>query len=265
MQNSGLKVISASRRVDMVSCYPELLSKLLKEKTPPEKVHTLVLWTKNPENILNLEYLNKQLKYYSQLYIHLSITGMGNTLLEPNIPDEEIVLGQIPELIKLVKSPVRIAVRFDPVVHLKIKGKIFSNLDKAEKIIGTASSLGIKKYITSWMSEYPKVLKNLEKFNISVEEVYEGTKSKEYHYLKNITDKYKSELQICSTEPFDISKCIDGLFFNKLHPEGGICSENRAKGQRNNCGCTESWDVGWYYPCPNGCIYCYANPKIKEG
>ena len=263
MKNEKLKIVSASRRVDMVSCYPELLYETLRKKTPPERVHTLVLWTKNPENIFGKEYLKNYLKQYSQLFILLSITGMGQTILEPGIPEENVVLSMIPELIKLTKSNDRISVRFDPIVHLKIDDTDFCNLDKSENIIKTSTGFGIRRFITSWMSEYKKVKKNLSKFKINIIDVSDEQKIKEFRYLENLVNMCKAELQVCSSKPFQVGKCIDGFLYNSIHPQGKICSINKAKGQRDQCGCTESWDIGWYYPCLNGCLYCYANPKIN--
>lgn len=263
MKNEKLKVVSASRRVDMISCYPDLLYETLRKKTPPEKVHTLVIWTKNPENILTKKYLKNYLKQYSQLFILVSITGMGNTVLEPNIPGENAVIQMIPDLIKLTESPARISVRFDPIVHLRIKDAEYCNLDKAEHIIKTSANFGIKRFITSWMSEYKKVRNNLAKLDIDILEVSDEKKIEGYRYLDNIVKLNNAELNVCSSQPFKISRCIDGFLYNSLHPEGLVCSTNKAKGQREHCGCTESWDIGWYYPCFNGCIYCYANPKIN--
>ncbi len=47
MEQSLPVVLSASRRTDLVGCYPEYLIEKLKAY-PPEKVHTIVIWTKNP-------------------------------------------------------------------------------------------------------------------------------------------------------------------------------------------------------------------------
>ena len=42
-----MKLISASRRVDLVGGYADLFAELLDKKAPPESVHTLVIWTKS--------------------------------------------------------------------------------------------------------------------------------------------------------------------------------------------------------------------------
>ena len=67
-------------------------------------------------------------------------------------------------------------------------------------------------------------------------------------------------LHACCVPGLPRSRCVDGELLSRLHPKGYPCSKRRAKGQRPLCGCTESFDIGWYKPCPTGCLYCYANP-----
>jgi DNA repair photolyase len=38
---------------------------------------------------------------------------------------------------------------------------------------------------------------------------------------------------------------------------GGL--KYKAKPTRQECGCTQSSDIGAYDTCPHGCVYCYAN------
>ena len=67
----------------------------------------------------------------------------------------------------------------------------------------------------------------------------------------------------CCVPGMPRSRCIDGGLLAHLHPAGEPCATARAKGQRELCGCTESYDVGWYEPCRHGCVYCYANPMVE--
>ncbi|MFQ5868916.1 MAG: DUF1848 family protein [Candidatus Zixiibacteriota bacterium] len=34
-------------------------------------------------------------------------------------------------------------------------------------------------------------------------------------------------------------------------------------GQQQNCRFTKSIDIGQWFHCPHGCVYCYGNPKIE--
>ena len=115
-------VISASRRTDLVSCYPEHLIEKLKEY-PPEKVHTIVVWTKNPANMGTSGSLRDLLSSYRQLYIHLTITGLGRSILEPRIPEWEKVVDMIPGILELAGDPKSISWRFDPIVRAEADGK----------------------------------------------------------------------------------------------------------------------------------------------
>ena len=72
----------------MVACFPDELVRLLNEKSPPETTHTLVLWTKNPTNLIEHEKLRECCVRYP-LYVHFTITGIGDTHLEPNVPPWE--------------------------------------------------------------------------------------------------------------------------------------------------------------------------------
>jgi histone acetyltransferase (RNA polymerase elongator complex component) len=56
--------------------------------------------------------------------------------------------------------------------------------------------------------------------------------------------------------------CIDGGIIEQLfYPDGLSYS---GKPTRNQCGCTESTDIGTYDSCPHGCVYCYANANKQK-
>lgn len=244
----------------MVACFPDELVRVLAEKCPPEQTHTLVIWTKNPLNLLTHEPLSK-IRHHYLLFIHFTITGMGGTTLEPNAPPFDKMLELLGPLVDYVGEPARIRVRFDPIVHLLLsEGKKFSNVDSFESVVAVAQRHGIRNFSISWMSAYKKVTARLHRHGFSDAPLSPEEWQKEFSRLSDTAAGHSVTLHGCCVPGMPVSRCIDGDLLTALHPEKEPCSTRKAKGQRETCGCTESLDIGWYNPCPHGCIYCYANP-----
>jgi hypothetical protein len=259
-----MKVISASRRVDLVGGYPELFAALLDERAPPESVHTLVIWTKSPRNLLFHPLLSRAVRKYESVFLHLTVTGMGGSILERNIPPPGEVLGLLPDLIRLVGGPEHVRLRFDPIVHLRMPdGSLYSNLDMFEDVLRPAARLGVRDVTISWMDEYRKVVSHLKNKGITSRTPSDELKRKELELLQDVIEKYGGRLHGCCEPIMGLSRCIDGWLLRELHPRGLSCSTKKAAGQRELCGCTESYDIGAYRLCPHGCLYCYANPKVE--
>jgi DNA repair photolyase len=254
------RVISASRRIDMVACFPDELARLLAEKCPPEQTHTVVIWTKNPENLLNHDVLHNACKQYP-LFIHFTITGMGGTQLEPNVPPWREMTELLGPLVDYTGMPERVRIRFDPIVHFDLgDGNTFCNIENFEQIAAEAHKRGISDFSISWVDAYKKVVSRLHKHDIVNVPVSPAQWKKEFDWLEGKAAEYSIQLHGCCVPGMPVSHCIDGDLLTKLHPAKLPCSTKKAKGQRAACGCTESFDIGWYNPCPHGCLYCYANP-----
>ena len=261
MKTNIKKVISASRRVELIGFYPDQLVNTLEKRCSPERIHSIVLWSKAPQTLLYNRRLHRMMKKYNQLFLHLTITGMGGSYLEPGIPDTKTCLSLIPELVDFLKHPQRIKIRFDPIVHLRLpNNRYYTNIHHFSEIAGQAKSSGIEHMVISWMDSYPKVIKRLQKYlleplNLSVEQ-WEKEKDWIFSQAKSIGVKIHG----CCVTGLPESRCIDGELLTSIHPRKEKASLEKASGQRKHCGCTKSWDIGWYYSCPGGCVYCYANP-----
>jgi len=253
-------VISLSRRTEPYF-YAEKLSTILTSRYPPERVHTVVVWTKFPETVLVR--LRPVLKSYTQVYVHLTITGLGGTAVEPHVPPPEKVLVQIPALIDFLGDPRRLRVRPDPLLTLERKGERLSNFKVAETIIREAIATGVKTFSTSFVALYPKVQRRLERLGWEAIPLDRGKRRRLWEKLTRIAAANGATLYACCVPDLPLARCIDGALLTELHPTGETCRLDKAQGQRPQCGCTHSVDLGWYtMPCPSGCLYCYANPHV---
>lgn len=255
------RVISASRRMDMVANKPLKLVEALRIKASPESVHSVVLWTKNPANILQHEKLRTCLLDYDQLFIHLTITGLGSTVLEPGVPPAETVLSFLPSLIGFVGDPQRIRIRFDPIIKVRLPGgSLLSNFEFFEHLAPVVSQHGIRNITSSWVTVYEKVSQRMQCHQLKIIEPDRTERDQQGKRILQIAKGYGIRMHWCCVSGFPRSRCIDGPLLSKLHPKGYQANGERAGGQRPRCGCTKSWDIGWYYKCAHGCLYCYGQP-----
>jgi len=280
-----LLIVSASRRTDLIAFYPKYFSNILKKRKvkvqgpfghrysvnlSPSGVHTIVLWSKNFENFINNRFeLKDLLMSYSQIYLHFTITGLGGAEMEPIIPKPQKALEQLKELVKIVGTE-RIAIRFDPIIFYKYEGKLKTNYDFFPILIKEISKHGLKKLIFSFVQYYPTVIKRFKKVGI---EYIDPSKEKKLKLASDMAKEIREtdiKLYACSQEfltkieGIEKSKCIDAEYLSNIHPLGWKIKYKKDRGQRKECGCSESKDIGNYgMSCPIPCLYCYANKKIN--
>ncbi|SMC00145.1 protein of unknown function [Thermanaeromonas toyohensis ToBE] len=259
--NKGMKVVvSLSRRTEPYF-YAEKLAQVLISRYPPPRVHTVVIWTKFPQVVLST--MRGVLKKYDQLYVHLTVTGLGGTPLEPRVPRPEEVLARLPELIDFLGDPRRLRLRPDPLVVLERGKKILSNIEKVPEIIREAARAGVRDFSTSFMEVYPKVQRRLASQGFKALELSLKERREIWENLATTAAEEGATLYACCIPGWPVSRCIDGYLLTALHPQGQACRTDKSKGQRLSCGCTHSIDLGWYsMRCPSGCLYCYAEPIV---
>ena len=81
--------------------------------------------------------------------------------------------------------------------------------------------------------------------------------------LAGIAGSHGMQMKICSQRDLLIpgitseARCVDAERLEKVSGMP-LTSRIKLKGNREECGCYESRDIGEYDTCPHGCVYCYA-------
>jgi DNA repair photolyase len=237
------------------------------EEIEVENIHTLVVWTKNPRNMLVHPGLRRILKELDHIYVLLTVTGLGGTALEPYAPTRERIFEQLPRIIDLFGSPKRLAIRYDPLIDvINDEETRISNIDVRlfEDVLNRAHALGIERVIVSCVTVYGKVRKRLE--NNGFEIVDHPIEEMVDFITKEMIPRAEErgmELSTCVLPNLTTKGCIDGATLSQLHPHGKPCSLAKDTSQRENCHCTKSVDIGQWFACYHNCLYCYGNPTEK--
>ena len=283
-------VVSASRTKDLVRCRPNELADVISGRRTcrfglgrqlhtlkPSQIHTLVLWTKSPQNLLENKNLHQSLKQLliegSQIALHISVTGFGASFVEPGIEKWSDTLATVKELIESgMVLPDLVTLRYDPLLRLDFDDWTISNcsIELFEAIIVQAAKLKIKRVITSAcdLDTYKRAAKRIGSVGLKAV----GPNEKEAIELVKAMAAvcHNSELlfSVCCSPKIDFDDfgCVDGKLYNKTS-EGARSSEvlhNKVGSQRPRCLCTHSRDIGYskgFTHCFSqgaGCVYCYS-------
>lgn len=278
-------IISASRATDIPAFYSNwLIDKFEKgycKKRNPynqkyeyislDKVQFIVFWTKDPKNILeNLKYFDKkEINYYFQF----TLNDYEKESYEPNL----LNLNQRIEIFQQLSEMIgkeKVIWRNDPLIVSDI-----IDIDLLiEKVISVGNKIHnyTKKLVFSFVDlNYRKVINNLKTKSF---QFYKFTEEQKKYFAEKITlhnKKYWNiDISTCAEisdfEEFNISKnsCIDSKLIQKLSEKNQIINNFiksftinnlKDKGQRKECKCFYSKDIGQYNTCPHFCVYCYAN------
>ncbi|GFM38215.1 DUF1848 domain-containing protein [Desulfovibrio psychrotolerans] len=292
-------ILSASRSTDIPAFYSEWFVKRLHDgfirwKNPfNQKMHYVdlssvagvVFWSKNPKPIFPyLKILDdRKIDYYFQYTVNdYEVDGF-----EPGVPRLKDRIDTFKRLSdKLGKD--RVIWRFDPIC-LSDTISVHTIIEKIVKV-GDEIADYTEQLVISFVDiqAYSKVKRNIcikgscAMREPSLEEqdvIAQGVS--EYVETKGLNAYTCGEARSFSKFGIARNKCIDGELFAKIcSPENyrlqkhlgiktdqfslldakcGELSVCKDKGQRSDCGCIESKDIGMYNTCPHMCMYCYAN------
>lgn len=269
------RIISVSRRTDIPAFYGDWFMQRLKEgfagvvnpfggrkyfvSLKPEDVTCFVFWSKNfnpfIENLKIIDHLGYK------FYFNYTVTTLPE-IFESHVDRQSAIEGL--KRLSRTYSPRHINWRFDPIILSGITDRDFyvrSFTELASEFAGL-----VERCYISFVTVYYKVkhsFEHLEKTtDARITDCCEDFKRDLANELASIAEGYGIRMYSCCGEYLTGGKiqkahCIDGEIIESLfYPEGLSYKE---KPTRDQCGCTESSDIGTYDTCPHGCIYCYAN------
>lgn len=261
-----MQIISASRRTDIPAFFAGWFMERVKigfwdVKNPynAKQVKRVVLedndiiafWTKNATNLL--PYLPFLTKYNCCFFFTLN--GYGKQL-EPHVPTKEYLLSVFRTLGTAVGKE-KVIWRYDPLIITEQTNaawhiRNFSYL--SEQLSGYA-----KRVIISYYDAYRHSQKRLQAKGIYHRQEAEFLPAT----LRAIAEKNGFTLQSCCNRMNGIEKsgCLSSDWLQELFP---LPLPPKAKGQRKECLCIESVDIGSYNTCKHGCLYCYATKNVKN-
>ena len=223
-----------------------------------EDVDGFVFWTKNVGPFLDKLAMVKELGF--PFTVQYTINGYPR-VLEFSVVDAERSIEHMKTIASAYGHNVAVW-RYDPIVISSETPTSFhyQNFERLARCLeGTTNEV-----VVSHAQFYKKTLKNMnwaaERFDFSWEDPSSETKLELTSGLADVAASYGMQLRMCSQDEYlvkgvDPARCIDA---ERLSAIAGGSINAKVKGNRPDCGCHLSKDIGEYDTCPHGCVYCYA-------
>lgn len=239
-----------------------ICQRLFNKKSTEKKDVCLLLITKNLPNCLKILGTADALHIPTQ--IHCTITGLGGTKLEPQVPTPNLMVEESIKMIEKYRiNPEAVTIRIDPIVPE------YLNLQMVEipHILGPLASIGVKDCRISIVDYYPHVRERFDKLGIEHPNKFQEdkpTKDSIISKLACLTVQLDMRLHLCAESlpkkpeiNIDTEGCASSESWKRL----GIDSLRPiTRGQRKECTCDlkkEDLLAGLEKGCKPGCAYCY--------
>ena len=224
----------------------------------PDEVDGIVFWTKNIGPFL--KHLPEVHRRGYPFIVQYAINGYPRAL-EHSVVDAERSCDHM-RAISQEHGPKVCVWRYDTIVtsSLTPADLHLSNFERlAAALAGTTDEV-----VISFAQIYRKTLRNMDRaagehgFTWSDPPLEE--KRALATRLAEIAAGHGMRLTLCSQPTFLVpgageARCVDA---ERLSVVAGRPIAAKLQGNRKECGCYHSRDIGHYDTCPHGCIYCYA-------
>lgn len=230
----------------------------------PEEVDGFVFWTKNIGPFLTALAEVERLGY--PFLVQHTITGYPREL-ESRVLDATHTVAALRSVAERYGPPVAIW-RYDPIVISSLTPPDWHRRNFA----ALARSLEgmTDEVVVSFAQVYKKTRRNLDQaahasgFSWSEHEALPQEEVRALIAdLASIASEWGMQLTICSQRVLQVpgvtreARCIDAARLELVSGQP-LLDRIKLKGNREECGCFASRDIGEYDTCPHGCAYCYA-------
>lgn len=230
-----------------------------------EGVEGIVFWTKNIGPFM--KYLPEIAESDYKFAVQHTINGYPREL-EARVVDYDQTVRHMHELAALsakfnLRQPIW---RYDPIVFTSLTPIDWHkrNFEKLARSLAGATD----EVVVSFAQIYRKSRRNMEE--AAGAEGFTWDEHEKIAYsddpqdsraidlalsMANIAKAFGITLRVCSQERFLVpgiieeAHCIDAGWFGQQY---------KKHGNRPECACSASRDIGEYDTCPHGCVYCYA-------
>lgn len=177
-----------------------------------------VIITKN----LTPKFQEAILPFADKCILHASITGLGGTAMEPNLPKWQDSLLQLTNLVKAGFPKDHIVVRVDPIIPY------WDYLERAEQVIISAYHCGFRRFRISVMDHYGHVFVRFSEADIP-------------YPLPAQKSEYGRSFRASEAQMQEVSDVCRRL--KERHPDIVIeaCAEKSLRHVRH-CGCVSAYD-----------------------
>ena len=267
-------IVSASYRTDIPAFYAEWFLRRLDEgfalvRNPysaqmyrvdlrPQRVTGLVFWTRNFGPLL--ERLDRLRAFGRPFVVQFTITDYPRRI-EPAVIPAEKAVAQMRRLAREV-HPLCPVWRYDPVLFTSLTPPAF-HLENFGRLAAALEGAA-DEVVISFAQIYAKSRRNLDaaarRHGFSWEDPPQEEKMALAAELAAVARRRGMRLTVCSQPEYlapgaEVARCVD---VRRLARISGEPLEAPLKGNRPDCACHESRDIGEYDTCPHGCLYCYA-------
>lgn len=208
-------------------------------------------------------FIDKLVENKTKIILHICVTGMGGSKIEPLVPPKEAMYNRVMELINKGFPVEQIVLRVDPIVPTE-KG-----IATAISVIELFKDTGIKRVRISFLDMYKHVKERFKENDVSLPyETFHAdneTRWEAFSKIFEICDKNNMSVEMCGEplvgEPFEFktTPCLSQKDVDILGLDGKIKLEGN-KEARTHCGCPKNkYELIKDKPhrCEHRCLYCF--------